>query len=196
MSKGSGDCLGRGDRRRNAKLTRLRRVVRADLGVVAVDLADANQAVVVADHDSRVLGRRMFAASPWQIDAVLDWAAPIAAQAGFAGLVLACEPTGHRWKPLLVGAQARGIGMVCVPPLLVHRAREAEDLTRDRSDFKDATLIARLVTELRCTIPRLPRGPWARLRHLGARRHEVLRGATARVAEPTRPAGVRLASGA
>jgi transposase len=109
MSKGSGDRLGRGDRRRNAKLTRLRQVVQAELAVVAVDLADAHQAVVVADHDSRVLRRRMFAASPWQVDAILDWAAPIAAQAGFAGLVLACEPTGHRWKPLLVGAQARGI---------------------------------------------------------------------------------------
>jgi hypothetical protein len=38
---------------------------------VAVDLASAKQAVVVADHDSIMLGRRMFRGDPWVIDEIL-----------------------------------------------------------------------------------------------------------------------------
>ena len=171
--------LSRGDRRRNAKLRELRSLVRPELAICAVDLADANQAAVVADHDSVVLGRRMFRCSAWGIDQILDWALPIAGQAGFEGVVVACEPTGHRWKPVAERARARGLGVVCVQPLLVHRAREAEDLTRDRSDFKDATIIARLTSERRCYRPEVTTPVWARLRHLGARRAAVLVSATA-----------------
>lgn len=55
-----GRVLTHGDRRRNERLSRLRSVVRRDFAVVAVDLASAKQAAVVTDHDSVVLGRRMF----------------------------------------------------------------------------------------------------------------------------------------
>lgn len=166
--------LTRGDRRRNEKLARLRSIVRRDYAVVAVDLASAKQAAVVADHDSVVLGRRMFDGDAWCIDEILDWAAPIAAAAGFDGVVLGCEPTGHRWKPLLDRARARGVELVCVNPMLVHRGREEEDFTRDRSDFKDATIIAKRVAELRCYVPYVLEGHWCRLRHLGARRNDQL----------------------
>ena len=145
-----GRALSRGDRRRNERLARLRSVVRRDFAVVAVDLASAKQAAVVTDHDSVVLGRRMFTGNTWVIDDILDWAEPIAAKAGYAGVVVGCEPTGHRWKPLLDRSRARGLELVCVNPMLVHRGREEEDFTRDRSDFKDATIIAKRVAELRC----------------------------------------------
>lgn len=166
--------LTRGDRRRNEKLSRLRSIVRREFAVLAVDLASAKQAAVLTDHDSVVLGRRMFTGDAWVIDEVLDWAAPIVAAAGFAGVVLGCEPTGHRWKPLLDRARARGIELVCVNPMLVHRGREEEDFTRDRSDFKDATIIAKKVAELRCYVPFQLEGHWCRLRHLGARRDAQL----------------------
>jgi transposase len=169
----------RGVARRNAKLKELRRLVARDRAILAVDLASNKQAAVVLDHDSVVLARRMFTGSAWCIDQILAWAQPVAARAGFAGLVLACEPTGHRWKPLVVTAQAAGIPVVCVQPLLVHRAREGEDFTRNRSDFDDAVIIGRLTAELRCYLPYLPTGPWARLRHLGARRAELLTRSTA-----------------
>jgi transposase len=166
--------LTRGVRRRNERLARLRAVVRPELALVAVDLASANQAAVVCDHDSVVIARRMFTGSAWAIDAILDWAEPIARAAGFAGVVVACEPTGHRWKPLLERTRARGIELVCVQPLLVHRGREGEDFTRERSDFVDAAIIGRLAGELRCYVPYALEGEWARLRHLGARRNGQL----------------------
>jgi transposase len=169
-----GRAITRGDRRRNERLARLRSIVRRDFAIVAVDLASGKQAVAVTDHDSRVLGRRMFTGDAWVIDDILDWAEPIATAAGFAGVVLGCEPTGHRWKPLLDRARARGVELVCVNPMLVHRGREEEDFTRDRSDFKDATIIAKKICELRCYVPYVLEGHWCRLRHLGARRNDQL----------------------
>ena len=169
----------RGVARRNAKLMALRELVGRDRAIVAVDLASQRQAAVVCDHDSVVLARRMFRGSAWCIGEILAWAAPVARQAGFTGVVLACEPTGHRWKPLVVTGRAGKIPVVCVQPLLVRRAREGEDFTRSRSDFGAAVIIARLTAELRCYVPYLPEGPWARLRHLGARREGLVRRAVA-----------------
>ncbi len=167
-------ALTRGDRRRNEKLARLRSIVRPDLAIVGIDLASAKQAAVVADHDSISLGRRMFIGDPWVIDEILDWAVPIASEAGFDGVVVGCEPTGHRWKPVLERCEARGIEVVCVNPMLVHRGREEEDFTRDRSDFKDSTIIARRVADRHCYVPYALEGDWCRLRHLGARRNDQL----------------------
>lgn len=171
--------LTRGDRRRNEKLIRLRSIVRPELAIVGIDLASAKQAAVVADHDSITLARRMFEGDPWMIDEIVDWALPLAADAGFAGIVVGCEPTGHRWKPVLERCRARGIEVVCVNPMLVHRGREEEDFTRDRSDFKDSTIIARRVADRHCYVPYALEGHWCRLRHLGARRNDQLVEATA-----------------
>ncbi|WP_432862801.1 IS110 family transposase [Microbispora rosea] len=177
MSDGTG--LTRGDKNRNARLARLRALVPRDHALVGIDLADEVQAVVVTDHDSRVLARRRVKARAWQLGSVLEWAARQAYGAGFAGITVACEPTGHRWRVLDQLATDRGIPLVCVQPLLVGRAREGEDYTRDKTDDKDAVLIARLAAELRCYEPERSDETWARLRHLGARRARLVAEATA-----------------
>jgi transposase len=65
-----------------------------------VDLASAKQAAVVLDHDSVVLGRRMFTGSAWCINEILAWAGPIAAKAGLVGWcwrVSRPGTGGNRW---------------------------------------------------------------------------------------------------
>ena len=101
MSDRSG--VSRGDRNRNARLARLREAVPVMNAIVGIDVADAKQMVVVTDHESRVLARRVFRRRAWELGAALDWAA---AAAGFAGVSVAVEPTGHRWR---VGAAAGGV---------------------------------------------------------------------------------------
>ena len=98
MSKGNG--FSRGDRNRNARLAKLRELVPTSNAIVGIDLADHKQMVVVTDHDSRVLARRAFRAKAWAMGTALDWAGPHAERAGFTGLTVACEPTGHRWRVL------------------------------------------------------------------------------------------------
>jgi transposase len=174
-----GSGLSRGDKRRNERLARLRQVVPVDNAILAIDLADEKQAVVLTDHDSRVLVRRRVRAKAWQLGPVLEWARRQASKHGFTGVTVGCEPTGHRWRVLDQLAAQQGMSLVCVQPLLVGRAREAEDYTRDKSDDKDAMLIARLVGELRCYVPERADETWARLRHLGARRDRLITEATA-----------------
>lgn len=175
----NGSGVSRGDRRRNDRLEGLRAIVTRGRAVVAIDLADDKQAIVVTDHDSKVLARRRVRARAWQLGPALEWALAQARAAGFEGAVVACEPTGHRWRVVDQLAAELAMQLVCVQPLLVGRAREAEDLTRDKTDDKDAVLIARLVTELRCYVPERPDEDWARLRHLGARRSRLITESTA-----------------
>ena len=171
--------LSRGDRRRNDKLARLRAVITRETAVLAFDLAADKQVCALTDQDSRVLARRTVKAKAWQLAEAVEWGLARAAAAGFSSVVVACEPTGHRWRVLDQIAAEAGVRLVCVQPLLVHRAREAEDFTRNKSDETDAMIIARLVTELRCYLPERADPAWARLRHLGARRAGLVTDATA-----------------
>jgi transposase len=173
--------LSRGDRNRNERLVRLRKLLPATNAIVGIDLADNKQAAVVTDHDSRVLARRGVWCRPWELGLLLDWAVERAQAAGFTSVTVACEPTGHRWRVLDQLATQRGLPLVCVQPLLVWRAREGEDLTWDKSDPKDAVIIARLAAGLRCYVPERTTETWARLRHLGARRVQLTTDATAAV---------------
>lgn len=177
MVQGSG--LSRGDKRRNAKLARLRELVPARNAIFAIDLADRKQVAVLADHDSRVLVRQRVMAKAWQLGPLLEWARRQAHKHGFADVTIACEPTGHRWRVLDELATERGMRLVCVQPLLVGRARESEDYTRDKTDDKDAVLIARLVAQLHCYVPERPDATWAELRQLGAYRDQLITTATA-----------------
>jgi transposase len=156
-------------------------LVPAGNAILGIDLADQKQALVLADHDSRVLARRRVRAKAWRLGPVLDWARQQARRHGFADVTVGCEPTGHRWRVLDQLAAQQGMALVCVQPLLVGRARESEDYTRDKSDDNDAVLIARLVAQLRCYAPERADETWARLRHLGARRDRLITEATADV---------------
>jgi transposase len=111
----------------------------------------------------------------------LDWATQRAVAKGFAGVSVACEPTGHRWRVLGQLAADRGMPFVCVQTLQTSWARRSEDLTFDKTDDKDAVLIARLTGQLRCYIPEPVDETWGRLRHLGARREQLITEAVAQI---------------
>jgi transposase len=159
----------------------MRQLLPLQNAIVGIDLADSKQAAVVTDHDSRVIARRRVTARVWQLGELLDWAVGRAMAAGFVSVTVACEPTGHRWRVLDQLAAKRGLALVCVQPLLVYRAREGEDLTFDKSDPKDAVIIARLAAGLHCYEPERADAVWARLRHLGARRLQLTADATGQV---------------
>ena len=174
VSNGSG--VSRGDRNRNARLGRLRALVPATNAIVGIDLADTKQMVVVTDHDSKVLARKTFRCRAWDLGVALDWAAERAAAKGWGG------GDGGRVSPLGTAggcsgklAAGRSMPFVCVQPMLTSWARRSEDLTFDKTDEKDAVLIARLTTQLRCYVPEPVDETWGRLRHLGARREQLVR---------------------
>jgi transposase len=142
--------------------------------VVGVDLGEDKQMLVLTGEDSRVLFRKVLRVKASGLGPGLDEALTRARGAGFVSVTVACEPTGARWMPVQDLCAERGLALVCVQPLATHLARQEEDYTRDKTDDKDAVLIARLAGELRCYAPEVSEGEWATLRHLGRRRHEVI----------------------
>jgi hypothetical protein len=171
---GNGSGVSRGDRNRNARLERLRALVPVTNAIVGIDLAGSKQMVVVTDHDSKVIARRTFRCRAWDLGAALDWAAGRAAAAGWSGVTVSCEPTGHRWRVLGQLAADRSMPFVCVQPMVTSWSRRTEDLTCDKTDEKNAVLIARLTAQLRCYVPEPVDETWGRLRHLGTRREQLL----------------------
>lgn len=110
--------------------------------IVAIDLAEQVQEVVVCDHDNVVLARRTKKSTrAWELGSTLAWARRPGRAAGFDDVVLACEPAGHRWWVIAELCDEAGVEVVCVQPLMVHCERERGDLIRDRSDARDAVLI-------------------------------------------------------
>src|SRR5215471_10149299 len=73
----------------------MRQLLPPQNAIVGIDLADCKQAVVVTDHDSRVIARRRVTARAWELGELLDWAFGRAKAAGFESVTVACEPTGH-----------------------------------------------------------------------------------------------------
>lgn len=142
--------------------------------IAGIDLADKKQMVVVTDHDSRVIARRTFRCRAWDLGAALDWAATRAVAKGWAGVTVSCEPTGHRWRVLAQLAADRSMPFVCVQPMVTSWSRRTEDLIFDKTDEKDAVLIARLTAQLRCYVPEPVDETWGRLRHLGVRREQLI----------------------
>ncbi len=172
MTKRSG--LTRGDRRRNDRIEALRAVITPVRAILAIDLGEDKQVAALMDHDGRVLGRRKVMAKSHTLGGLLAWAGGQAVRHGFAGVVVGCEPTGHRWRAMMALADDAGMGFVCVQSLRVHLAREADDYTRDKTDHKDAVLIGKLISSLDCYLPERAEADWARLRHLGQRRSRLV----------------------
>ena len=90
---------------------------------------------------------------------------------GLGPLVVAMEPTSHFWKIVAHALEALGVPYVLVSGFVVARSRELDNLTRDKTDLRDAGLIADLAAELRFSEARLAAGPWAELELLAEARN-------------------------
>ena len=108
MAQRSG--LTRGDRRRNNRIETLRAVVGPDRAILSIDLGEDKQVAALMDHDGRVLGRVWSLGKAHALGGLLEWAAVQAVKHGFTGLLVGCEPTGHRWRSVMQLADAAGRG--------------------------------------------------------------------------------------
>jgi hypothetical protein len=118
----NGRDVPRGDRNRNARLSRFRELVPVSNAIVGIDLADCKQMVVVTDHDSKVVARKRSAAGLGSRGGVglgdrpgrRPWV-----HRGDGG----CEPTRHRWRVLGHLAARWGLPFVGVQPMQTSWAR-------------------------------------------------------------------------
>lgn len=154
----------RGMRRQSSKVARRRERLPADALIAGVDLAKKESVVVfVRAADRARVGRLRVSTDRPGTDRVVARGRELALEHGCGRLVIAMEPTSHFWKPVARAAEAAGVECVLVQGFVVATGRELDDLTRDKTDARDAVLIADLAAELRFTDTRLPEGPWAEL---------------------------------
>ena len=154
--------ITRGMQRRTDKLARRRERLPADALIAGVDLGKKHSVVVfVRAADRARVGRLDIRNDPAGRTRLIARGRELVDEHRTGPLVVAMEPTSHFWKPLARAAAAAGVPYVLVQGFVVSQARELEDLTRDKTDLRDAGLIAELAAELRFTETRLPEGPWA-----------------------------------
>ncbi|HEV8281679.1 MAG TPA: IS110 family transposase [Candidatus Limnocylindrales bacterium] len=154
----------RGMRRQSMKLARRRARLPIDALIAGVDLAKKESVVVFSRAADRGrLGRLTIPTDRTGVERLVARAAELRERHGLGELVVAMEPTSHFWKIVARGLDAVGVRYVLVQSFVVAMSRELDNLTRDKTDARDAGLIADLAVELRFTDTQLPEGPWAEL---------------------------------
>ena len=147
--------LTRGLRRHQQRMRRKRERVGAHRLVVGIDLARERQAVSFMLGDE-VVGRRRVTCGPEQLDQVLEEALAVANSLGSDGVVVAFEPAGHYWRLAAEAFERSQTAYVLVHPISVKRAREESRYTPEKTDPRDADLIAQLAVQGRFTDTQLP----------------------------------------
>lgn len=145
----------RGFRRDREKRERKRARVAGAL-IVGLDLGREKQAVSFR-NGTETVARSSFRARPREFRSLLDQAEAVYRKEGLDRFVVSLEPAGHYWKIAAEVFERHGVDYVVVHPLSVKRAREETRYSPDKSDPKDAELIAQLASEGKFTEARLPR---------------------------------------
>ena len=162
-------------KRRSAKLARRSELVTRDTLVVALDLAKSQSVVMlVRASDKARLGTMRIPTSRAGVVDLVRRARRLQERHRLPWLLLAMEATSHFWKVVAKSADELAVPYVIVQSFALVRAREFDDLTRDKTDQRDAGLIADLVCDLHFTEAQLERGPWAELRLLAEARQDRL----------------------
>jgi transposase len=161
--------------RRTAKLARRSELVSRDALVVAVDLGKKQSVVMlVRAADKARLGTMRIPTNRAGVLELVRRARRIQERHHLPRLLLGMEATSHFWKVVAKSADELGIPYVTVQSFALARAREFDDLTRDKTDQRDAGLIGDLVCDLHFNEAQLERGPWAELRLLAEARQDRL----------------------
>lgn len=93
---------------------------------------------------------------------------------GFESIVFALEATGHYGHALRYFLCDRGYVVVGINPAHTKRAKELEDNSPEKSDPKDAAVIADLASQGKGRLITVPRGVYADLRRLGKLREQLV----------------------
>lgn len=133
----------RGLRREQAKRQRRRQRVPPDTLVLGIDLAREHHAASFS-HDGQILGRRRLSCPAHEIDRLFPEALALTHKHGLSKLLVAFEPAGLYWCLAAEACERAGIDYVLVHGLAVKRERESTRYTPEKTDPRDADLIALL----------------------------------------------------
>jgi len=144
--------------------------------VVGVDIAKETQWARFVDYRGLELGYALkFQNNKNGFESILSRIETISKNKKLQDVIVGMEPTGHYWKPLANYLIMNGKTVVMVNPYHTKKAKELDDNSQTKSDFKDALTIAKLVRDGRYYEVYMPQDIFAELRVLSNSRISLMK---------------------
>jgi len=143
------------------------RIIKPDVLVIGIDVAKRRHVAVCRRPDGFKEKPFAFTNQRSGFDKLLRVSKESERRNGCSSLLFALEATGHYGHALRQFLADEGHGLVGINPAHTKRAKEMEDNSPEKSDPKDAGLIADLAAQGRGRPLMIPRGAFAELRRLG-----------------------------
>src|SRR3990170_4717019 len=141
--------------------------------IVGVDPHKKMHAVVMMTQQARILTKLKIGTTQTDFDRLVQTAQREATQIGAPSILMAIEAGGHYWRTLAYYLQEHTIAFRLINPFTLKRRREGDDLTRRKTDYRDATAAAELLRTGQFTETRLPETQYAELRALHQARRRL-----------------------
>ena len=144
--------------------------------VVGVDIAKETQLARFVDYRGLELGYALkFQNDKNGFESILSRIDTISKNKKLQDVIVGMEPTGHYWKSLANYLIMNGKTVVMVNPYHTKKAKELDDNSQTKSDFKDALTIAKLVRDGRYYEVYMPQDIFAELRVLSNSRISLMK---------------------
>ncbi len=150
------------------------RMIKSNVLVVGIDVAKRQHVAVCRRHDGLKERPFSFTNERSGFEKLLRVSEDSKHRNGCSSLLFALEATGHYGHVLRQFLADEGYGLLGINPAHTKRIKELEDNSPEKSDPKDAGLIADLAAQGRGRPLMIPRGVFANLRRLGKLRQRLV----------------------
>lgn len=151
-----------------------KRLVKVFEGVVGVDIGKYQHVAVAQRWDGNRMKPLVFENNQDGFDRLYAYISESQNRLGTQEMRVAFEPTGHYWKALAEWLNRTGLNLEMVQPAHTHKAKELEDNSPGKTDFKDAGVIADLALQGKSRKFIIPGGVFAELRYLTHFRQQLV----------------------
>jgi transposase len=151
-----------------------RRSINPEVLVVGIDVAKRQHVAAIRLSEGLFLRPFSFSNDRRGFEMLLTRVRAAGMRHGKSGELFALESTGHYGHALQHYLLNCGCSAVGINPFHTKRAKELEDNSPEKSDRKDARIIAELAAQGRGRRLNVPRGAFAELRRLGKLREDLV----------------------
>jgi transposase len=152
--------------------------IKDDVLVVGIDIAKRGHMAVCRRPDGRRSKAFFFGNDRSGFEKLIDRSEATKQHSGCRSVLFALEATGHYGQALRQFLAEREYGVVGINPAHTKKVKELDDNSPEKSDSKDAGVIADLAANGRGRLIVLPSGVFADLRRLGKLRERLVRDRT------------------
>lgn len=157
-----------------ASRARQEQVVNAEILVAGIDVAKGRHVAVLRGRNGFKTAAFGFSNDRAGFEHLIERAEAVQRERGCDMVVYALEATGHYGHALRYYLMDRGLTTVGINPAHTKRAKELEDNSPEKSDPKDADVIADLALQGKGRTITISKGPFADLRRLGKLRERLV----------------------